>query len=453
MTDILIQGGEVVTSEGRFDADVAIADGQIVEVATDLSGRNAETEIDASSKLVMPGAIDGHTHVEWPDWDFDYGAKHGGQAAPVGGVTTFFNFVFAEPGKVWERYEEMRAALENNSRVDFALHVGVFTLDDIAMVPDFVEEGITSFKLLLPYRGEEVVEPAVGIDDGIVYKLMEQVADLNVPAWTIVHPENVEPSFKIKDEMREEGKAEGAITWDSVRPDFLELDAINRLALFANETGCPTHLAHMSSRRSVDLLRQRRADSDVPLTAEVQTQYLTEDARDHDLLAKVNPPIRTSAEHSGLWNGISEGTIKFMSSDHAPCATKHKQNIWDATVGIPNLQTWFPNAMTAVLDDRPISLPKFVEVTSHNPAEHYGLMPRKGGLWPGSDADVIVVDPDSRKEVHAEDLYHQSDFTPFEGKEMVFPEITIARGEIVQREGQITAEAGRAEFLPRPIEQ
>lgn len=453
MIETLIHSGEVVTAQGRTTADIAVEDGTVAEVGTSLDV-DAGKEIDASGKLVMPGVIDPHVHVEWPDWDYDVGARHGGRAAAAGGVTSVINFLVGPPGELESSYEAFRGAMEERFLGDFSFHVAVFTMEQVRKVPAFVEEeGVTSFKLFLPYRGEEVVEPLVGIDDGIVYKLLEEIAavDDEYGARALVHPENVEPAFKIKDEMREQGaEGDSVDTWNDVRPDFLEADAINRLMLFADETGCPVHFVHMSSEKGLRAFQRNQAVTRAEVTAEAQVQYLTEDARDHDLLAKVNPPIRTDAEHDALWEGVRRGDIKFLDSDHAPCARKHKPNIWDATVGIPHLQTWFPSILTEVLDGGQISLPKLVETTSYNPAEHYGLTPRKGGLWPGADADIIVVDPESRTEISEDDMLDQSDFTPFEGRSFVVPELTMSRGDIIYQHGEVTGEEGRAEFLARP---
>lgn len=454
MVDTVIRNGEVVTAEERTDADIAITDGTVDRVGSDLSDVDADRSIDASGKLVIPGVIDPHVHVEWPDWEYDVAARDGGRAAAAGGVTSVINFLIGPPGQLENNYADFREAMEGNFLGDFSFHVAVFTMNQVRKVPQFVEEkGVTSFKLFLPYRGEEVVEPLVGIDDGIVYKLMEQVADVDdkYGARVLVHPENVEPAFKIKDEMRADGlEGDSVNTWNEVRPDFLEADAINRLMLFADETGCPLHFVHMSSEKGLRAFQRNQSHTRAEVTSEAQVQYLTEDAREHDLLAKVNPPIRTSDEHEALWEGVRRGDIKFLDSDHAPCATEHKPNIWDATVGIPHLQTWFPSILTEVLDGGHISLPKLVETTSYNPAKHYGLTPRKGGFWPGADADVILVDPDERTEIRSEEMFDQSDFTPFEGRKFVTPELTMSRGDVIYEDGEITGKEGRAEFLARP---
>jgi dihydroorotase (multifunctional complex type) len=455
MVDTLVRGGDVVTAQGRSRADVAVSDGVVAEVGSDLSRLDADRTIDASGRLVLPGVIDPHVHVEWPDWDYDVAAKHGGKAAAAGGVTSVINFLVGPPGELESSYRDFRAAMEDHFVGDFSFHAGVFTMDQVRMAPKLAEEeGITSFKLFLPYRGEEVVDPLVGIDDGVVYKLMETVADIpdELGARVLVHPENVEPAFKIKAEMRESlgETVENVDVWNQVRPDFLEADAINRLMLFADETGCPLHFVHMSSEKGLRAFQRNQSITRAEVTAEMQVQYVTEDARDHDRLAKVNPPIRTSAEHEALWEGVRRGDIKFLDSDHAPCATKHKENFWDATVGIPHLQTWFPSILTEVLDEGHIDLCELVAATSYNPADHYGLTPRKGGLWPGADADLILVDPDSRTEIRVEDMYDQSDFTPFDGREFCVPELTMARGDVVYEDGEVSAEHGRAEFLARP---
>jgi dihydropyrimidinase len=166
----------------------------------------------------------------------------------------------------------------------------------------------------------------------------------------------------------------------------------------------------------------------------------------------MNPPIRTAAEHGPLWQGLRDGSIEFVSSDHAPTAYEHKQNFWDATVGIAGLQTWFPVLLTEVIDEGHLSLPKLVEVSSYNAAQRFQLAPRKGGLWPGADADIVVVDPDDRTTVRADELYDPSDYSVYEGRELIFPQITISRGEIVYEDGELRGEEGRGEFIGRPVQ-
>lgn len=176
MVDTLVHDCEVISTEGRREADIAIKNGQVSAVGTDLNV-DADERIDASGRLVMTGVIDPHVHVEWPDWDYDTAARYGGRAAAAGGVTSVIDFLIGPPGELETNFQQFRAAMAEQFLGDFSFHVAVFTMDQVKQVPTFVEEaGITSFKLFLPYRGEEVVEPLVGIDDGIVYKLMEEVA-------------------------------------------------------------------------------------------------------------------------------------------------------------------------------------------------------------------------------------------------------------------------------------
>lgn len=451
MLDTIIRNGEIVTRSGRTQADIGIKDGSVKGIGEENFVDESKQTIDAAGKIVMPGAIDAHTHVESPEWGYKEGGKTGGKSAAAGGVTTFINFIIAESGEEIAEYEAFRDGLDKHSLVDFSFHFAVFSHEQISKVPEFADEGITSFKIFLPYKGEEAFGDMVGVDDHIVYKLMETVTELDVPSWVVVHPENVEPSFEIKQQLREKGEVEGAMTWAKVRPPFLEVDAINRIMLFAEETDCPTHFVHMSSDQGLKAFRENQPDTTVPVTCEAQVQHLTEDARDHGMIAKMNPPFRPAEQHETLWDGVRDGSIKFLSSDHAPNGPEHKPNIWDARPGIPNLQTWFPVALTEVIDNDLMSLPKFVEATSYNPANHYHLTPRKGGIWPGADADIIIIDPDNRTEVRSEELYHPVDYTPYEGEEVIFPELTMSRGEVLYEDGEFVASEEHGEFLSRPL--
>ena len=453
MLDCVIRGGDVVTTSGRFEADVAIENGKIAQIGSDLSA-DADEVIDAAGKLVLPGAIDPHTHVEWPDWEWEYGAKAGGRAAAAGGVTTFINFLAPDPENTLGDIDRMRAALEDQL-VDTSMHVDIFTHGQVEEVEEYIDEGVTTFKLLLPYRGKETAAYDFEVNDTVAYNLMERLGDLDVDTHVLVHPENVEPSFYLKNELREEygEDVDRGELWDQARPDFLEADAISRIMLFAEETGCRTHFVHMSTAKGLRTFEANQPDMTTEVSAEIQIQHLTIDASEHGVEAKMNPPIRTATEHEPLWEGLRSGSIEFVSSDHAPTALEHKQNFWDATVGIPGLQTWFPLLLTEVLDEGHLSVPKMVAVSSYNAAKRFQLTPRKGGLWPGADADIVVVDPDERTTVRADELYDPSDYNLLEGRDLVFPELTMSRGEIIYQNGELLGEEGRSQFIERPVDE
>jgi len=449
--DTIVRGGTVVTAEGQYTADVAIDAGTIRQIGPDL-GAEAEHTIDAGGKLVLPGAIDPHTHVEWPDWEWEYAAKAGGRAAAAGGVTTFINFLAPDPDNTLEDLSRMRSAL-NDQPVDFSIHIDIFTPEQIENVPAYVDEGVTSFKLLLPYRGPETAAYDFEVNDAVAYELMEKVGGLDADTQVLVHPENVEPSFSIKRRLREKHgeDVDRAELWDQTRPDFLEADAINRIMLFAEETDCKTHFVHMSTAKGLETFESNQPGMTAEVSAEIQIQHLTVDANEHGVEAKMNPPIRTADQHSPLWEGLRNGSIEFVSSDHAPTTMEHKENLWDATVGVPGLQTVFPLLLTEVVENDRLPLSKLVEVSSYNAAKRFQLVPRKGGLWPGADADIVIVDPDTRTTVRGEELYDPSDYSLLEGRDLIFPELTISRGDVIFENGELTGEEERGEFLARPI--
>jgi dihydropyrimidinase len=450
--DCTIKNCSIVKPDRIIKAGIAIQDGCIAMIAPDEMLPGAIREIDAGGKYVLPGRIDPHVHVDWPDWDFGEGTVSTTKAAAAGGVTTIINFLSGAESLV-NIFQEKKPLVEKHTLVDAALHMGVFTEGQIEEIPKMARLGVPSFKFFLPYRGSEVVPPLVGIDDGIVYTAFEEIAHLGTPAIALVHAENIEIFFKLKARVIREGKDTG-IHWEDVRPVPLEVESIRRTAYFSEVTGCPVYIVHLSSREGAEEIRHARAQG-VPITSETCPQYLTLTADDVDrVLGKVNPPLRRDRTHNeALWEALEEGTVECIGSDHAPCAKKHKQEFWSATVGFAGIQTALPVLLSEGVNRGRVPITKIAEVCSYNVANTFGLLPNKGLIEVGADADLVIVDLKKKFTVRAGDLYHISDFTPYEGKELTgCPVLTMVRGTVVMENGEITAPPGTGRFVPRFVE-
>jgi D-hydantoinase len=447
--DLTIKNCRIVKHDGIIDAGIAIQNNKIVVIASDAWLPDAVRQIDAHGNYVLPGRIDPHVHVDWPDWDFVEGTESTTRAAAAGGVTTIMNFL-SGPGSLVEMFHEKTTLIEHHAFVDSAFHMGIFTESQIDEIPQMAELGVPSFKFFLPYRGTEVVPPLVGIDDGIVFCAFEEISKLGYPGIALVHCENIEIFFKLKAKMIREGR-DRDIHWDDVRPVLLEVESIRRTAYFSEVTGCPVYVVHLSSKEGVEQIRLAKAQG-IDVTCETCPQYLTLTAEDVDrVLGKVNPPLRRNREHSDtLWEALRNGVVECIGSDHAPCATKHKQDFWDATVGFAGIQTALPVLLSEGVNKNRITLSKLVEVCSYNVARTFGLLPKKGVIEVGADADLVIIDVNKPFTVQAKELYHISDFTPYEGRELTgCPVLTMVRGNVVMENGEIVGDSGTGKYVPR----
>lgn len=449
MVDIVISNGNIVTPDGIFQGGIAIDGEKIVAISVEENLPPATKNIDAKLNYVIPGVIDAHCHVGWPDWPEDEAYRRDSEAAAMGGVTTIIDRVTLPPGSLVDQIfgtGKRKDVLEKNSYVDIALQACLFTEEQIEEVPELVKLGISGFKFYIPYRGPEAVPPMVGIDDGIVYFGFDKIAKCGSPAHAQIHAENIEIFFKFKDKYLKEKKE---VSWHDTRPNFCEIEPLIRCGYFAKITGCPVFVVHMSVKEGPDIIGKLRGEG-VNIVAETCPQYLvcTKDNTDR-VLGKVNPPLRTEEDNEGIWEGIRNGLVSNLGSDHAPCAKKHKEEFWSAVVGMAGIETMLPVMLSEGVNKGRISLEKLVEIACYNNAKQFALLPRKGTISVGSDADLVIVDLNKKVKVEAKNLHYISDFTPYEGWEITgWPVLTMVRGKVVMEEGTILGQTGYGNYIP-----
>ena len=452
MADIKIKNCRIVNPEGIIEGEIAITGEKIVAVSTEGNLPAANREIDAKRNYVMPGVIDAHCHVGWPDWPIDEAYRKDSEAAAMGGVTTIIDRVTLPPGSLVDQiFGEggRKDTLEENAHVDIALQACLFTEEHIEEVPRLVNRGIVGFKFYIPYRGSEAVAPMVGIDDGIVFFGFQKIAECGPPAHAQIHAENIEIFYKFKDKFIREKKE---VSWHETRPNFCEIEPLIRCGYFAKVTGCPVYVVHMSVKEGPDIIAKLRGEG-VNIIAETCPQYLvcTKDNTDR-ILGKVNPPLRTEADNEGLWKGIRNGLVTNLGSDHAPCTTNHKKEFWSAVVGMAGIETMLPVMLSEGVNKGRISFEKLVEIACYNNAKQFALLPRKGTISVGSDADLVVVDLNKKVKVEAGKLHYISDFTPFEGWEITGgPILTMVRGKVVMENGQMMGGPGYGKYIPAQL--
>ncbi|WP_206812702.1 dihydroorotase [Paradesulfitobacterium ferrireducens] len=441
--DLVVKNGKIVYPWGIVEGDIAVNDGRISVIYEKGSTYDAKETVDASGLHVLPGLIDTHVHIGWPDWPFEEDLGPTTKAAAAGGVTTVLNYVMA-PESLVKGIEEQKHKFERGSYVDGCFHGMIFSEKNIEEIPEAAQMGVRSFKFFLPYRGSEAVPPAVGIDDGILYTGFKKIAELNPKGRALCHCENIEVFFKLKDEFLKQHRED--IDWHDTRPNFSEVESIRRVAFFAKETGCPVYIVHMSVKEGPEEIRRARAEG-VDITGETCPQYLTLTKRADRILSKVNPPLRDTEDNESLWQGLNDGTLSCLGSDHAPCAKKHKTEFWSAVVGFAGVQTMLPAVLSEGVNKGRLTLEKLAEITLNN-ARTFGLHPRKGVLSVGADADLTIVDLNKTVQIKAQNLYHISDFTPFEDMSLKGNAVlTMVRGQVVAKEGKIVGRP-TGKFIP-----
>ena len=441
VSDILIINGRVVDGDGPRTADVRINGESIVEVGRDLA-RSAKWILDAEGRLILPGAIDVHVHPVYLD---DLGASS--IAAAHGGVTTLIHFAYAKPGQgLLETVRRLREEGEAGSVLDFALHGGIFDAASQAEeIPKVVEAGVTTFKMFMTYA-----KLGWMTDD---YQLM-RVLDIlgRVGGMGMVHAENGLATDYLQDKFLAEER-DPRESFEATRPAGFEAEAIRRAIALAQVAGCPLYIPHVSARVAMEEIARAKGRGR-RVFGETCPQYLTltnEDLLKKGPLLKIGPPLRSPDDRDALWEGLADGTLDTVASDHAPKRKTIGDDFFDAPYGSPQIETTLPLLLDGVAEGR-LTLPRLIEVLCEAPARIFGLYPKKGALQPGSDADLVIVDPDEVWAIRRSNQHSNATYSPYEGREVRGRvHTTMQRGEVVVEDGALKASPGRGRFLPTQV--
>lgn len=445
---VVANGNVVLPKEGIVRANVGIVDGKVAALLEpSLSVQSRET-IDARGKYILPGAIDPHTHLGFGNPETDFLTET--QAAAIGGVTTVLSFML-KPEPYDKEFQTSKQRGEAQAYVDFGLH-GTAVIDQhLADLDHYIRDfGITSYKFFMSFRGEEGAYIGLsGIDDGFMYEFFEALGR-RPGTVACVHPENIEVVWRLRKRLADSGRDDLSAWYDS-RPPFVEAEASVRAIYLAGRAGCPVYLVHMSSKEALDAAVWAR-ERNPSVYIETCPHYLTH-TTDSPLgtLGKQNPPLRKQVDVDALWEGIARGAVDAIGSDHAPRKRAKKQGtIWTSSPGMPSLPILLPVMLSEGANRRGLSLQRVAEVTSYNPARIFNLYPRKGTLRAGADADLVIVDLGLERTVHAADLRSHADFSIYEGQTLRgWPVLTMVRGKVVMRDGQIVGPQGHGKYIPR----
>jgi len=445
--DTIVRGGRVVRPSGVAEAAIAIADGRIVAIASEEMLPPASTAIDASGKYVLPGLVDAHTHVYLDSY------RTISESAAFGGVTTLLSYIWPDqdqdiPASIehWRRFGEVASV------VDFGLHMGLVdspsSLDQIAAA---VEMGVTSFKLMMDYKRRGLM-----VSDDFLMAALERIAELGGVA--AVHAENGGVIYHMEEKLMAAG-ATLPTDYPRSRPPEAEVEAIGRAITLASLAQCPLYLVHITTAESVETVaRARRAGRKV--WAEVCPHYLFMTEEEYERqgpMIKTAPPLRTEADCDALWSGIGRNVIATVASDHTAYSREMKEpgwaNIFQAPFGIPGTETLLPLFYTEAVVKRGLPVTALPRLLSENPAKLFGLYPRKGAIEVGSDADLVIFDPEKEVIITSGMLHTRADFTPFEGRKVKgWPVTTLVRGNVVVQDGQLVELPPHGIYLERKAE-
>lgn len=451
MFELVLKNGRIFWEESLIQADLAINGEKIAAIGASLKGRR---EIDVTGKWVLPGAVDAHTHFSLPfagavSADDFYSGSIAGAA---GGVTTFIDFT-SQAGEegVIDSLRRRRAEADPLVGIDYSLHacIGRFNKAVIAQLPELNGAGVTSLKIFMAYGKSGLMQA-----DENLLKILDACHSLGI--LVTVHAEN----GAVIDSLTEAAVAAGRTGIDSLpqtRPVFSETEAIRRLADFARHTGCKVYVVHTSSGDGAEVIRRERALK-APMAGETCPQYLYLDdsrlAPPDGHLWGCCPPIRARHQQDNLWKRLESGDMAVVATDHCPFTVADK-NTWNNNfttlpMGLPGIET-LPALILNGVHSEKISLQKAVKVISENPARIFGLYPEKGSLIPGTDADIMVYNPDCISEIRSTSLHMRTDYSPYEGLTCRgCNEMTLLRGRVVftKKEGW-SGEKGGGRFLKR----
>ena len=454
--DTIIRNGTVVTAVDTYAADVAIANGKIAAIGRDLPTQNASAVIDAAGKLVMPGGIDVHTHLDMPFGgttsadDFETGTR----AAAFGGTTTLIDFAIQFKGQALRQaFDTWMKKASGKAVCDYAFHCIVTDVSggQLSEMNDLVAEGITSFKLFMAYPGVFM------LDDGSIFKALQTTSKNG--GMVCMHAENGSAIDVIVQQALAEGKKAPkyhALT----RPTTAEAEATARAIALAEMAGAPIYIVHLSCNDALEKVREAR-DRGLPVYAETCPQYLYLSIENFDAPgfegAKYffTPPLREKWHQEKLWNGLKRDHLQVVSTDHCPfCFKEQKELGKDDFTKIPNGGPGVEHRMSLIFSGGVaggrFSANRFVELVSTTPAKLFGLYPRKGTIAVGSDADLVIFDSRRKHTISAKTHHMRVDYSMFEGIGVTgMPDIVFSRGRVVVEGEKSLGRPGQGEFLRR----
>ena len=445
-TSLVIHGGLLVTAEKQWSADIRIRAGKIVEIGQELKSDGQERVLDAHGMQVLPGGIDPHTHLAVPFVD-DY--LSGSQAALAGGITTIGCMIWDEAASFFGTINKHAKLVAEQAIADIFLNMGIHMnfAKKLEELPKLVEAGYTSIKIfMLDQTFEDYQEQFTEIigkagQSGLLTLLhCEDFAALQEAICDLTRNKQVSLRY-----------------YAESRPVSSEVKAVERAVAICEKTQAPVYLVHISSKAALDVCRNAKKQG-LPVYVETRPIYLyfTKEKylQPDGPLYVGQPPLREVDDVTAIWEGLTSGLVDTLGSDHAPWTRAQKMdcalNIANLRPGVADLQTMLPVFYSEGVMQHKISLERFVALTSTNAAKLFGLFPRKGTIAVGSDADLVIWDPNETRQLQQEELLSRTGFSLHDGQEITgWPKITLRRGQIVYENGKVVGLPGSGQLPTR----
>ncbi|MEK3936767.1 amidohydrolase family protein [Sporosarcina sp. FSL W7-1349] len=456
---LLIKNGSVVIPrEGVVEMNIGINDGKIVGLFDSEQQVQADQILDAAGLHVFPGVIDAHQHLgiyNSVEEDFLDTKQHA-----VGGVTTVVNYD-RQPVSYLDFFPKVQEIGERYSYIDFTYSLGILKEQHLDELEELVtRHGLTSFKFFRNY--ERQLNDKFNITDGIdlsgydLMRILEKFKSISPKLLLSVHCENMDINRKLTAHYKQSGENDGLRTWAKTSPGYAEAESLLSTLYLNHIVEGNIFIVHLGSAESVEVLEKTPWLLEKGVKVETCPHYLCLH-EDHEigLKAKVGPPIHTTKDADRLWEAIRNGTINAIGTDHVPNSTVQKlgkdKDVWSTQFGFPSVAALFPVMLTEGYKNRQLPLERIADITSLQLAESYQL-DTKGRIQVGADADFAIVDLNNSKKATMDRLYSQSDYSVFEGMELIgWPQYTVSRGEIIVENGVPTKENGRGKFIRRSI--
>ena len=449
IVDKIIKNGQIVTSQNIFEAGIAIQGKKIAMVAKEAILPEAKEIIDAQGNYILPGCIECHSHLGlFNPWEKELESET--RSAAIGGITTVMSTLL-EKDPLPDRFPYYQDLVKKYAYTDIVFYGMVMTEKHLEELEESVKLGITSFKFLMAYKGEEGRALGVeGSDLGFLYRGLEKLKKLK--GLPMVHAENIDIIYALNSRYKQRNDL---ALWSDTRPHLCEEIDIYTACRMAEEISSPLYIVHTSVGRAIDIVAEFRNRGN-KVYLETCPHYLildyTGERLKEPLMAKVNPPLRTKKDQDLLWQGIQRDLVNCVGTDHCSPSYEAKRvdgNIWNMLPGFPGMATMLPLMLSEGVNKHRITLEKVAELCSYNTARIHGLYPRKGAIIPGADADLVIVDLDKKMTVTPEILQSGANFSLYDGWELKgWPVLTMVRGNVVMKEGKIVSDSPQGCHIP-----
>ena len=452
---LLIRNADIITADSRQHGDIYVEDETITRIGKNLDSPPEAEVIDASGKLVFPGFIDPHVHIYLPFMATFAKDTHetGSIAALVGGTTTFIEMCCpSRLDDALEGYHLWKSKAEGHSACDYSFHMSVtkFETQTEGQLREIVRDGIASFKIFLAYKN------FFGVDDAEMYQTLQLARKLGV--IVTAHCENAELVARLQQQLVAEGKT-GPEWHEPSRPESVEAEGTNRFAVFLETLGAAGYVVHLSCAKALERAMAAKSRG-VRLWVEsviphfMLDKTFAERAGVEGMKHVMSPPLRDRSNQKALWDALASGFIDTVATDHCPFDTSQKllgkESFTQIPNGIPGIEERVNLLYTYGVKRGRLDVHRFVDAASTRAAKLFGLFPRKGTIAAGSDADLVIYDPDYRGKISAATHHTNCDYSGFEGFELEGrPRVVTVRGKVQVKDGQFVGERGRGQLLRR----